>query len=380
MSNDIQMGAINEAGAQSNLVGKANSDGVQGLGAGSFSGVAGFGDPKESGPGIIGTGQGPGAPGVKGIGFEGIDSSSITACGVYGQAGRRNSDGTANCNGVEGRGSGTYAGVAGFGDVSLSAAGGIGIYAQGGAPLATSGQSGGPGVYAVGFGGPLYTPLNETAGVYGVGGVSDGPGVLGQGTTVLADGVRGSATGGSGVHGISGSGSGVKAESNSGVGVQASSSSGTGVVATGGQFGLIASANLPGGLAARFDGKVLINGSLTIVGGKKSAAVPFPDGSHRLLYCVESPESWFEDFGFGQLVNGQAEVHLDPGFSSIIADGDYHVAITEYEDHNALYITKRSSTGFTVRSKTAKANGAFSYRVTAKRKDVLAPRFEEVSL
>jgi len=34
-----------------------------------------------------------------------------------------------------------------------------------------------------------------------------------------------------------------------------------------------------------------------VIGGPKSAAVPHPDGTLRRLYCVESPESWFEDFG-----------------------------------------------------------------------------------
>jgi hypothetical protein len=213
-----------------------------------------------------------------------------------------------------------------------------------------------------------------------VGGASDGPGVLGQGNTAFADGVRGSSSAGSGVHGISGSGSGVNAESNSGVGVRASSSSGTGVVAEGGKFGLIASANLPGGVAARFDGNVVVNGSFTVSGGAKSAAVSFPDGSHRRLYCVESPENWFEDFGIGKLVNGQSHVKLDTEFVSVINSDAYHVFITEYEDNNGLFVTERTSTGFIVRATRPKANGTFSYRVVAKRKDNVGGRFEEVSM
>ncbi len=54
------------------------------------------------------------------------------------------------------------------------------------------------------------------------------------------------------------------------------------------------------GYAARFDGPVLVNGTFTAIGGSKSPAVPHPDGSHRRLYCVESPESWFEGFGSEQ--------------------------------------------------------------------------------
>jgi hypothetical protein len=95
---------------------------------------------------------------------------------------------------------------------------------------------------------------------------------------------------------------------------------------------------------------------------------------------VESPENWFEDFGFGELSDGEAEVRLDPGFRSVV-DGDaYHVFITEYGDNNALYVVERTGAGFLVRAKTANANGTFSYRVVAKRKDIAAPRFDKVDL
>jgi hypothetical protein len=53
--------------------------------------------------------------------------------------------------------------------------------------------------------------------------------------------------------------------------------------------------------AGKFFGRVLVNGDLTVAGGLKSCAVPFPDGTHRVLYCMESPEVWFEDFGAAKL-------------------------------------------------------------------------------
>jgi hypothetical protein len=344
---------------------KAPNDGVQGFGNGNFSGVAGFGDLNGNGTGVFGTGRGPNSVGVRGIGG-GIDvpnSNPLSAAGVFGQAG------SGNANGVEGRGSGTLAGVAGFGDASPTAGGGIGVFAVGGAPPTGASQPGGPGVYAVGHGGPNYAPLAQAVGVYGIGGAGDAPGVLGQGGSAAANGVQG----------FSASGSGVIGESNNGVGVRASSSTATALVAEGGKVGLVATANLPGGLAAQFDGNVLVSGDFT-VGGKKSLAVPFPDGSHRRLYCVESPENWFEDFGFGELVDGQAQVQLDAGFGSIVVSAAYHVFITEYERNNALYVTKRTSKGFVVRANASKTNGAFSYRVVAKRKDNVAPRFEKVAM
>ena len=54
------------------------------------------------------------------------------------------------------------------------------------------------------------------------------------------------------------------------------------------------------------------------VSGTKSAAVPHPDGTHRLLYCVESPEAWFEDFGEGTITAGKADVKLDPDFAAVV--------------------------------------------------------------
>ena len=69
--------------------------------------------------------------------------------------------------------------------------------------------------------------------------------------------------------------------------------------------------------AGPLNGNVTISGDLT-VRGKKSAVVSFPYGSHRLMYWVESLESWFEDFGFAEFVNGEAHVALDPCFRSVI--------------------------------------------------------------
>lgn len=113
----------------------------------------------------------------------------------------------------------------------------------------------------------------------------------------------------------------------------------------------------------------------------KSAVVHFAGGSHRRLYCLESPESWFEDFGVGQLVNGQAQVQLDPNFASVVNTDPYHVFLTEYEDNNALFVTNRTSTGFGVRAKASMtASGTFSYRVVAKRKDIATARLVTLPL
>jgi hypothetical protein len=128
-----------------------------------------------------------------------------------------------------------------------------------------------------------------------------------------------------------------------------------------------------------FYGPVIVSGDFTVFGGAKSAAVPHPDGSHRRLYCVESPESWFEDFGRGTLACGEATVALDPDFAAVVDASDYHVFLTAYDSDAYLNVVDQSPGGFRVRANGA-AEGAFSWRVVAKRKDILAPRFATVEM
>src|SRR5262249_3908156 len=99
-----------------------------------------------------------------------------------------------------------------------------------------------------------------------------------------------------------------------------------------------------GGLAASLIGHVLGHRKLVVSDPSyKSGLLKHTDGSHRLVYCVESPESWIEDFGAGTLVNGKADVRLDVDFAAIVEAGQYHVFLSEYDDHNALYVTQRSA-------------------------------------
>ena len=47
-------------------------------------------------------------------------------------------------------------------------------------------------------------------------------------------------------------------------------------------------------------------------------AMRHPDGSYRRLYSLESPETWFEDFGRGELLDGRAQVELDPDYAVLV--------------------------------------------------------------
>jgi hypothetical protein len=348
---DVQGNQVGVKGTCQGPVG----DGVQGFGSGNFSGVAGFGGSGE-GSGVVGFGGGGQGQGVRGIGANGPNTGPGEAAGVFGNGGP-------NSTGVIGQGgSGEADGVRGFGSENFSGVAGFGGNFDGTGVVGFGGGGFGTGVRGIGAGGPD-TSRSEGIGVYGQG-ASFGFGVMG-------------------IHGpfvnpLQDVSAGVYGESNlqntAGV-MGATIANGIGVWGVG--LG-------SGALAAQFDGGVLVRGDVSVngnatVSGIKSAAVPFPDGFHRRLYCMESPESWFEDFGTGRLMDGQADVQLESGFASVVKTDHYHVFLTEYDDNNALYVCDRTSHGFKVRAKSSKtARSTFSYRIVAKRKDIAGPRLEKV--
>jgi hypothetical protein len=103
-------------------------------------------------------------------------------------------------------------------------------------------------------------------------------------------------------------------------------------------------------------------------------------GDHRLLYCVEAPDSWFEDFGKATLAGGQASVQFDPDFAALVHTDDYHVFLTEYGGNSALYVDKTTVSGFTVRAASDAGGGMFSWRVVAKRADVKLGRLAKFEM
>ena len=136
------------------------------------------------------------------------------------------------------------------------------------------------------------------------------------------------------------------------------------------------------GYGGWFEGKVLVQGDLRVdgnfqVNGTKAAVARGRDGTDRAMYALESPECWFEDFGFGTLENGRAEVSLDDKFVAVIGEGNYHVFLSEYGADNGIHVTARRRSGFQVVGADG-ASSEFSYRVVAKRYDVDVTRFEEV--
>jgi hypothetical protein len=245
----------------------------------------------------------------------------------------------------------------------------------------------GVGGHAAGANTPGVFGTNQGAGPGVWGSSTSGYGVLGQITssstanTVAVYGLNfssykggGPGAGGFGLYGLCKNGHGL-----------------VGATGTAGGAAVVGASNgIAGAYAAVFYGPVVVTGGFTVAGGPKSAAVPHPDGTHRRLYCLESPESWFEDFGTAALECGRVQVMLDPDFAALVDVSDYQVFLTERGSHQALSVVDQTPTGFVVEANAPLAtllgkgesdlNGAFNWRVVAKRKDIDAERLERVTL
>ncbi|PFF14671.1 hypothetical protein [Bacillus cereus] len=329
-------------------------------------GTVGIGLGAEQPIGVAGR-----ADGVDPIGVDGT-ASGKGSIGVWGDANSGNAQyDSGRPTGVIGTSSGEDS-IGVLGNASGNK-GTVGVLGVGG----TSGIQGNGGKYGV-------VGVGETIGILGDG-KTTGIRVKGGKTGAVADGGKtgvkatGETTGVLGIStsnrgfgfnffysGVEGIGSiGVKGTSTveSGIGVSGQGGSdGIGILGKGGAFGVYCI----GDFAAT---------------GTKSALVPHSDGSHRTLYCMESPESWFEDFGIGELVKGIATVQIDPVFSEIIHNENYLVFITPEGDSKGLYVNRKTPTGFEVREQQEGTSTIpFSYRIVAKRKDVKSPRLKKVTI
>jgi hypothetical protein len=135
-----------------------------------------------------------------------------------------------------------------------------------------------------------------------------------------------------------------------------------------------------GTYAGYFKGNLFVSGRIDA--GVKDAIVPFPDGSHRLMHCMESPEHWFEDFGASRLRRGRAVVRLDADFAKVITRRDYHVFLTPKGDCRGLCVRRQGGASFEVRELMGGTSSvAFSYRIVGKRKDIKAhKRFAKIDI
>jgi hypothetical protein len=323
----------------------------------STNGTGVVGDSQTEGFGVHGSSFGIGVRGESRANGSGVFGSSADGHGIFGNS--------TNQVGVEGRSINGRAGVLG------SSPRNPGVRGESQDSFGVVGRS--------------RRAIAEGGAFSGVMGVFEPEGLLAE--RPLGDGVIGRSISGRGVSGFSQDASGNplpgfgvfgRADAIDSRGVVGFSNEGFAVAGT------LATTPLPDGKergwAGVFEGKVNVKGSVTVTGAK-SAAVPHPDGSHRQLYALESPESWFEDFGRGEMVRGRAQVELDPDFAAVVQTEDYHVFLTPEGDSRGLYVSNRRTSGFEVREQQRGTSTlTFSYRMVARRADIEVERLEKVEL
>jgi hypothetical protein len=335
----------------------------------------------------------------------GVATGGKAAFGVYGEA---RTGGT----GVYGKAINGF-GVQALGSTGVAATGGF-VGVQGTGPTGIFGT--GTSVGAVGVQG-LIPNTSTDPNTFAVQGFNHstgagGVGVQGQITSNAANTIavygsnQSSGAGGVGVRGDCAAGIGVLGQSTNGTGVIGSTVNGLyGIIgnsgSSSGSAGLLGVANGPNAIgfgtiaqggatfAGYFNGTTVVNGAFAVTGAK-SAAVKDAAGEYRLMYSVESPEAWFEDFGTGTLVNGKAEVKIDPLFAHHIRTDQYHVFLTPHDAEHHLAATARTVQSFSVEADTALAklkgksaadvNGTFSYRIVAKRNDIAGERLAKFTM
>ena len=270
---------------------------------------------------------------------------------------------------------------------SQTAAFRVGVYANGQ-------KFGVQGIALGNAGDTIDVPEFGPAGIYGA--ATTSPGMIGwsrendgcQGASFTGTAIRAVSFFGPGVDSLSGALTGVRGVSNvqgppvpntsniAGVvgssdqqhGVIGTSNASVGVIGFSQSIGVLGFVTAPGAVAGQFIGDLQVTGT-------KAAVVPFPDGTHRALYCMESPELWFEDFGAAKLVRGRAIVNLDADFVKVIKRADYKVFLTPEGDCRGLYVRRKSAASFQVRELMGgKSSIAFSYRIVGRRKDIKGHR------
>lgn len=107
--------------------------------------------------------------------------------------------------------------------------------------------------------------------------------------------------------------------------------------------------------------------------GTNSTLINDSNGNPRILFSPEAPEILFQDFGVGQLVNGQARISIDPLLKGSLHIDNEHplkVYVTLEGDCKGVYVTNKTSDGFTVKElQGGTSDAAFSWQIVASRAD-----------
>jgi len=118
-------------------------------------------------------------------------------------------------------------------------------------------------------------------------------------------------------------------------------------------------------------------------GGSVSTIVNDENNKGKILFAPESPEITFTDSGVGKLVNGKAEIKIDPILSKNIFVDEKHplkVFVQLEGDCNGVYVTEKSANGFTVKElQGGNSNVSFSWQLIANRADSKTSNGELIS-
>jgi hypothetical protein len=293
--------------------------------------------------------------GVIGIGSNGATYSTIsgglggTFSGNYGIYGKGLAAEGVGVVGVGSAGSGYYTVTGGSGGTFAGYHGllSVGVNATNGIGVVGAGNNGSYNIIPGGAGGCFTATYAGAAGFAQDG--SAGIGIIGAGNNqaaiILAAGCGGDFTGSvCGVHGYA---------------VNSSNDRYGGYFATGG--------SLYAYVGGRYSGT-----NRKIVGtGTVSTIVKNRSGERITLTCPEAPETVFQDFGTGQLVEGFAHISIDPDLAiNITVNGNHplKVYITPEGDCNGVYVTNKSANGFDViELQGGKSNVQFSWQIVATR-------------
>jgi len=278
---------------------------------------------------------------------DGTGIAGSGADGVYGKG--KDSDGTG------------VIGVGNDGDSIFTLVGGTGGAFTGASGIYSKVDNNNRGTGVIGVGNNINTASTTTT---GSGGAFPGQqGVYGKGVASTGTGVIGLGNNGSGYYVYTGTGSGGAFTGDvCGVFAYASNSSGDrygGYFATGsGRYAYV------GGRYSGTDRKIVGNGTVnTIVKNRQGELIT--------LTCPEAPESLFQDYGIGQLVNGKAHITIDPDLAININVSPEHplkVFITLEGDCKGVYVTNKSANGFDViELQGGSASVPFSWQIVATR-------------
>jgi hypothetical protein len=332
-------------------------DGVEGVsvrGTG-VSGVSTKGDgvsgtSKTSGIGVFGTSPITGVSGVStgsGYGVEGTTSSGTGVEGIATSNGYGISGAAANASGIGVAGSGGNVGVEGFNT--------------------SSGSSNA--FLANGSGGALFTGVSSSsATVFQV----DDFGDVTSAAQVSANDMSAVTNGDLAIFGEGGS-TGIQGD-------QTDPGAFNGAVVGVGAGGLIyqgVNSDDNTVFAVDNNGNIGMDGDVTVRGRCAKGCSSNGGSETRVVsYAPRESEPTMEDVGEAQLVDGRADVPLDPAFANVI-DGrsSYLVFITPEGDSHGLYIAAKTGAGFSVReNEGGHASIAFEYRIVAKPYGDASPR------